>query len=942
MRRLLRVRRIATLLILAPAGAAAQMAAPKVAPTGDSLPFDSAVTTGTLPNGVRYYVRSNGEPEHRAELRLVINAGSVLEDDGQRGLAHFLEHMAFNGTEHFEKQELVDYMESIGMRFGGDVNASTTYDHTLYRLTVPTETKGALEKGVQILEDWAHGITLDAKAIDAERGVILSEWRSRLGAGTRVRTQTDSVLLRGSRYLDRNPIGVPASIESVSRDEFVRFYEDWYRPDLMAVVVVGDVDVAATEALLRRHFGRIDGPRRKRERAEYSIPDHAEPLVSVVTDPEATGWSVQVVQKYRPSPVNGVARTREAIVERIYESILDQRLRELATRAESPFLGASTGFGDYVGDLRVHTVVGVTVRESQLESGLHAAMTEVERIAQHGVTEAELDREKRAAKSRYDQALITRSKIPSSARAASYVEHFLTGATPASVEDAVARARAVLETITRDDVAALARRWRGRENLSVIALLPRTEGVTPPEADALLAVLDGVEATKLPEEAGEAIATKPLLESLPAAGAVVAESTIREVGLIEWTLSNGARVYLKPTDHSPDQILLAGHGWGGTSLVPESDLPEAMLAGSLPGIAGLGDFSSTALRTATVGKLVSAGMQIGQYSQQVSGSSTVRDLETLMQLVYMHFTAPRMDTGAVRAWQRRLKTQLEGRGASPQTQFRDSVALTLSQHHPRSMLLRPEQVDSIDLGRALEIYRARFAAPGDFTFVIVGSFEPDSIRPLVARYIGGLPTVERDEGWRDAGIRFPTGVVEKEFRFGREPRSRTAIVFTAPFTHSAEHHFALGAMAQVLTTRLRERLREDLGGTYSVMAHAMIHSVPERSSMVEIVFDAAPERADELTKEVFAEIEALRKSGPTKAEVEKVREESTRQLELAVENNHYWLSQIMSYVQMERPLDGLADYEVPAKELTAGQIQELARKYLDPARHVRVTQRPAN
>jgi zinc protease len=590
----------------------------------------------------------------------------------------------------------------------------------------------------------------------------------------------------------------------------------------------------------------------------------------------------------------------------------------------------------------VHTVVGVTVRENQLESGLQAAMAEVERIAQHGVTEAELDREKRAAKSRYDQALITRSKIPSSARAASYVEHFLTGETPASVEDAVARARAVLETITRDDVAALARRWRGRENLSVIALLPRSEGATPPDGGALLAVLDDVEATKLTRQAGEAIATKPLMESLPAAGKIVAESTIREAGIIEWTLSNGARVYLKPTDYSPDQILLAGHGWGGTSLVPESDLPEAMLASSLPGIAGLGDFSSTALRTATVGKLVSAGMQIGQYSQQVSGSSTVRDLETLMQLLHMHFTAPRMDSGAVRAWQRRLKTQLEGRGASPQTQFRDSVALTLSQHHPRSMLLRPEQVDSIDLGRALEIYRERFAAPGDFTFVIVGSFQPDSIRPLVARYIGGLPTVERDEGWRDAGIRFPTGVVEKEFRFGREPRSRTAIVFTAPFTHSAEHHFALGAMAQVLTTRLRERLREDLGGTYSVMAHAMIHSVPERSSMVEIVFDAAPERADELTKEVFAEIEALRKSGPTKAEVEKVREESTRQLELAVENNRYWLSQIMSYVQMERPLDGLADYEAPAKELTAGQIQELARKYLDPARHVRVTQRPAN
>ena len=942
MHSLLHVRRLVALLLLAPAGAAAQMAAPAVPDVGDSLPMDPEVTMGTLPNGVTYYLRKNAEPEKRAELRLVVDAGSVLEEDGQRGLAHFLEHMAFNGTRNFEKQELVDYMESIGMRFGGDVNASTTYDHTLYRLTVPTQTKGALETAVQILEDWAHGISLDAKAIDAERGVILSEWRSRLGAGTRVRTQTDSVLLRGSRYLDRNPIGDTASIATVSRDEFVSFYEQWYRPDLMAVVVVGDIDVAATKALIERHFSRIDAPRRKRERPTFGIPDHAEPLAAVVTDPEATGWSVQVVQKYRPAPVNTLARTRQAMVEGMYESIIDQRLRELATKAESPFLGARTDFGDYVGDLRVQTVVGVTVREGELESGLQAAMTEVERIAQHGITEAELEREKRAAKSRYDQALITRSKIPSSARAGSYVQHFLTGAIAASVEDQVERARAMLESITREEVAAVAKRWRDRENLSVIALLPAKKDVTPPDGEALLAVLDAVEATRIPAKGEEAVAAKALLEKLPEPGRIVQESAIREVGITEWTLSNGVRVYLKPTDHAPDQILLAGHSWGGRSLIPVEDLPEATLASALPGISGLGGFSSTALRTATVGKLVSAGMDIDSYSQQVTGSSTVRDLETMMQLVYMHFTAPRLDTGAVRAWQRRVRTQLEGRDASPQNHFRDSVSLTLAQHHLRGMPLTPEQVDAMDLGRALEIYRERFGTPGDFTFVIVGSFEPDSIRPLVARYLGGLPAKASDEGWRDTGMRFPSGVVEKEFRFGREPRSRTAIVFTAPFTHGVDRHFALGAMSQVLQTRLRERLREDLGGTYSVMSHAMIHSVPERSSMVEIIFDAAPERADELAKEVFAEVEALRKSGPSQAEVDKVREESSRQLELAVENNRYWLSQILSYVQMERPLEGLADAEAPTKELTAAQIQEMARKYLDPARYVRVTQLPAN
>lgn len=933
---------LAILCVLAPAGVSAQAAGSTARDAAAPLPIDPAVTTGTLPNGIRYYVRQNAEPAKRAELRLVVNAGSAHEDDDQRGLAHFLEHMAFNGTRNFEKQDIVKYMESIGMRFGGDVNASTSYEHTLYRLTVPTDKDGALSTGIRILEDWAHGITLDKAAIDAERGVIMSEWRSRLGAGTRVRTQTDSILLRGSRYLDRTPIGLPAVIERAPREAFARFYADWYRPDLMAVVVVGDVDVAATKALIERHFSGIKAPRRARPHPELRIPDHAEPLVTVVSDPEATGWSVQVVQKYRPAADNTMERSRQSVAEQLFEAILNRRLRDLATRAEAPFLGAQTNFGDYLADLRVHTVVGVTVREGQLESGLHAALAEVERIAQHGVSEDELAREKRAMKSRYDQALITRSKIPSASQANAYVQHFLTGATPAAIEDAVARARHVLESVTAQDVAALATQWRTGKNLSVIALLPAKEGVTPPEGDALLAVLDAVREAKIPAQGEAVVAVKSLLETLPAPGKVARESRIPEVGITEWVLSNGIRVFLKPTDHSPDQILLAGHSWGGTSVIPEADLPEAILAGQLPAISGLGEFSSTALRSAIVGKLVNAGMQIGAYHQQVTGSSTVRDLETMMQLVHLHFTAPRVDTGAVRAWQRRLRTQLEGRGASPQTHFRDTVALTLAQNHPRSQPLRAEQVDSLDLGRALGIYKERFGAPGDFTFVIVGSFHPDSIRPLVVRYLGSLPAVEGDEGYRDNGMRFPGSVVEKQFRFGREPRSRTAIVFTGPYSHGADRHLALGAMSQVLTARLRERLREELGGTYSVSAHAMVHSVPNREAMVEIAFDSDPDRADELARAVFAEIAALRKNGPTKAEVDKVREESARQLELAVKDNRYWLSQIMSYVQMERPLDALSDLEGPAKALSTTQIHEMARAYLDPARYVRVTQLPAN
>lgn len=928
------------------AQAAASLADDGQAPAADTaiaaLPVDTAVTIGTLPNGMQYYIRANHEPEKRAELRLVVKAGSLQEDDDQRGLAHFLEHMAFNGTENFAKQELIGYLESIGMRFGGDLNASTTYDHTLYRLTVPTDAPGALEKGLLIMDDWAQGITLEAGEIEAERGVVLAEWRGRLGVGTRVRAHSDSVLLGASRYLERQPIGLPEQIETATREQLARFYRDWYRPDLMAIVVVGDVDKAATAALIARHFGDLRAPRKARERREYTIAEHAAPLVSIVTDPELTGSRVELVQTYRPAPVNSVERARDGIVQSIFAAILNQRLREISTKANSPFLGASTGFGGYVGAMNVHTVIAVDVRNDAMRDGLRAALTEVERIAQHGITAEELDRQKRATASGYTQAMITRSKITSASHAAAYVSHFLTERTPAPVEAAVARSRALLETITREEVAALARRWRTGKNLALVALLPEKAGVVPPTADELLLVLDEVKRASLPATRAEAVAptAAALLPTLPAPGAVVKERAIPEVGVTEWTLANGARVLLKPTDFTPDQVLVSGYSWGGTSVLTDDQLLDAALARSLPAISGIGPYSTTELRNAIVGKILTVGMSIGSYSQSVSGSSTVRDLETFLQLLHLHFTAPRLDDEAIRAWRQRSRTAIEGRAASPEAHFSDTLTAIFSQGHPRNRFLTPARLDSIDPQRALAIYKERFADAGDFAFVVVGAFQLDSIRPLIERYIGGLPSQPGSRGWRDQGLRMPTGVVEKEFRFGREPRARTAIVFNGPFVHSEEEQFALGAMASVLNARLRDRLREALGGTYSVSVRPQIQSIPERTYSVQIVFDAAPERVAEMEKAVFDEIARLRKDGPTEAEVAKVREESARQIELSVKNNGFWLQLISSYDQMERPLGELAGYGESLKALKTGEVHAMSKQYLDPSRYIRVTQLP--
>jgi len=948
-----RFRFLPLLLLALPANLAAQSAA-EVA-TGDRgsaadsalapLPIDSAVTIGTLPNGIRYYIRENAEPERRAEFRLVIKAGSLQEDDDQRGLAHFLEHMAFNGTKNFEKQELVKYLESIGMSFGGDLNASTTFDHTLYKLTIPTDVPGAIETGFQILDDWARGITLDPAEIEAERGVVISEWRARLGVGSRIRARTDSIMLGGSRYLERQPIGVPERIESADRETLLRFYRDWYRPDLMAVVVVGAVDKDRIEKLIHEHFGTIAGPSKPRKHTEYTIPERKEPRALVVTDPELTGSRVELIRLYRPKPINSVEWIREGMVHSIFASILNKRLRDIATTGNASFLEAATSFSGYLGGMNAHTVIAASTRDDALVAGLRAALTEVERIARHGIKEEELEREKRSARSHYTQALITRSKITSDSYASSYINHFLTGRTPAAVEASVALSRALLEGITAEEVAAVANAWKSRENLALIALLPEKEGVTPPSAAELLAVLGEVERGEVPAEGTALVAAGAageLLPNPPAPGAVVSTREIPEVGITEWTLSNGVRVLLKPTDFSPDQILFHGYSWGGTSLLDGEELRDVALARSLPAIAGLGSLNSAGLREALVGKLISVGINIGSYMQTVSGQSTGRDFETLLQLVYLHFTAPRLDDEAIRSWKHRSKTAVEGRIASPEAHFADTLRTVLVDYHPRSRVLSSAAIDSIDPQRALEIYRERFSDAGAFTFILVGDFTPDSVRPLVERYLGALPDVPGKRGWRDNGIRAPEGVVEKVFRFGREPRARTAIVFNGRYEHPDDQQSALGAMANILNLRLRERLREALGGTYSVGVHPELSSVPERTYSIQITFDSDPERVEEMRAAVFEEVERLRKEGPTEEEVAKVREEFARQVELSIKKNSFWLQIIALHDRMERPLAGLADYAEIYSKLERDQVHEMGRKYLDPERYVRVTQLPAN
>jgi zinc protease len=899
------------------------------------LPVDTQVVTGVLDNGLKYYIRANREPESRAELRLAVDAGSVLEDPDQLGLAHVLEHMAFNGTSRFARNDLVDYLESVGMRFGPDINAYTSYDETVYTLTLPTDSAGVLETGFEILEDWAHGITLDPAEIDRERGVVIEEWRLAQSAAARMQREQLPVLMRRSRYARRDPIGTFESLTTFTHEALRRFYRDWYRPDLMAVVAVGDFDVARVEALIRERFGAIPPAESPRRRRAFDVPAHDETLVSVATDPEATSTSVSLYLKRRPEKWTTIGSVRQWLIESLASSMLTNRLSERTQRPDSPFLDVSSFHGRFIRPLSAH-VLNVRVPEGGVSRGLEALLREAERAARHGFTATELEREKREMMRYVERRHAEREKTTSSSFAAEYVSHFLYGGTPMDVSDEYRLHQELLPGITVEDVNASAVPWMEAGDRVVLVRARAREGTSVPDEAELARVAVAVESDPL-RPYTDSLSAAPLVPDAPEPGRVVAETVHPGVGVTEWVLSNGARVLLKPTDHREEEILFAGRSPGGTSLVPDEDYVAALTATAVVQAGGLGELSGTELRKRLAGTVAGVGADIGEYEEWVSGAASPRDLETMFQLTYLKFTSPRKDTTAFLAYQQQARAALENRSASPESEFSDTLRVTLAQHHPRVRPPGPALFDSLDLHRSLEIYRERFGDASDFTFYLVGRFDPDSVRPLVERYLASLPSLHREEEWRDLGIRPPRGVVKRVVRRGLENKGITQLVFTGAMAYDPEALHLLRSLGDLLRIRLREELREELSGTYGVSVRTSGSSRPVPQYQLSIAFGSAPDRIDELTAVIFDELRALQGRGPTEHDVAKVREMQLRAREVDARTNQFWISQILAHDQNDWPLREIAAGPRRIAALAPAGLREAARRYVDPTNYVQVT-----
>lgn len=924
----------------------AQTVAPTAAPTvqpnlfalDQKIPVDPRITVGRLPNGLRYWIRENREPKNRAELRLIVNAGSVLEDEDQRGLAHVVEHLAFNGTTHFPQQKLVDFMESIGMRFGSDLNAFTSFDQTIFMLQIPTDTPAIMDNAFLILEDWAHNVTFDPKAIDKERGIILEEWRLGQGAEARIRDKQIPILLAGSRYAERLPDGKPEIIANFSYDTLKRFYRTWYRPDLMAVIAVGDFDRAAVEARIKKQFGPLTTPPGAAPRPEYPVPDHDGTLFALAPDKEASQSIVAVYHKLPAADQSTVGSYRRMLVERLFNDMINERLGEIAQKPDPPFLGAISSRGRFVGSKDVY-VLSALVGDGGIPRGLRALYTEGERVARFGFTATELERRKGVALRYFERALVEKETEDTQAYAEEFTRAFLQGEPTPGIQYEYDLHKQFLPGITLDEVNALAREWMTDRNRVVMASFPDKPSVPAPTEAGLRAVLEEVKSQEI-SAYEDKTSDAPLIPQEPAPGSIVSRREIPAVGVTEWTLSNGARVVLKPTTFKEDEIFLRATSAGGVSLAEDRNLVPANTADQVVPAGGLGAFSAVDLEKKLAGKAVSINPSIGELEEGLTASASPRDAETLFELVYLTFTAPRPDPVVFEVYKAQLKTVLENRTKSPETVFSDTLRTTLQRDQPRFRPMTVDEIPQMDLEKSLAFFRDRFADASDFTFVLVGNLDLAILEPLVCRYLASLPALHRTETWKDWRVAPPEGVVKRTVEKGVEPKSLTAIVFSGAFRDDAADRINIRAAAQVLETRLRKLLRETLSGTYDVGVRPSYGRIPREEFRMSIDLGTDPARMDEMSRAIFGEIKRLQKKGPTAAEVDEIRLAESRDYETDSRQNGWWLSELVESYRLGTDPADIIRFPESLKLLTTASLKAAAKTYFNTKRYVQVTLYP--
>ena len=925
--------------VAAPAAPAAAQPPAVATDPATVLPLEPSVRSGRLPNGLRYFLRQNGRPGKRVSLRLAVDVGSIHEDDDQRGLAHFLEHMAFNGSTNFKPGELVAFLESIGARFGPHVNASTSFDETIYMLDVPTDRDGYVDKGLLALRDFAGGASLTAEEIDKERGVVLEEWRGRLGAGSRVTDQQLPVLFAGSRYADRLPIGLPETLRTFPHDRLRAFYRTWYRADRMAVVVAGDLPLDEAERLVRARFGDLPTPSAPAPEVARVVPPHTDTLYKMVTDSEAQRWSVTAAFKSTPEPEGTAGAYRRSTVRGLALSMLNARLAELARRPDAPFLAAEAGASGLGRALSLFEL-SAEVPAGRTAAGLEAVVREARRAQQFGFTAPEIERAKRGLLADYERAFNERGNAESPSLANELVRHFLQGEPAPGIAYEFELVRGFLPGITADDLSAEVRRLIRDDSRVVLGVAPATAGTTAPTDDTLKTAL-ATAFTGAVTPWSDGLAGRDLVTTAPTPGKVTARRQIADIGVTVLTLSNGMEVWLKPTTFKADQVVFSAYAYGGGSLASEADYTEAALAPALVAMGGLGGLTPVDLEKVLAGRIASASPDIDSHTHGISGSSTPKDLETALQLAYLTITAPGLTDDGFGLLQRRFGAMLENQRQSPRYLFGEKVRELTTSGHYTSKGLTAADVQALDLQVMRRDYAARFGNAADFTFFLVGAFDEATVVPMVERWLGSLPsTGPRRTAFRDMGMTFPKGIERAEVTKGKEPASQTAMAFFADTgLNELEMHRARAA-STLVGMRLRDILREQLGGTYGVSVNYGNTAPQKGYGTMTVSFGSAPDRVEGLQKAVLDEVARLRTDGPSADDLQKVQEMERRELETSATQNQYWLGSLQTVHMLGWDPGGIARRLERTNALTVPVMHETIKKYFPLDRYVVVTLKP--
>jgi zinc protease len=910
-------------------------------PLDDVIPLDSAVKAGSLPNGLRFMIRANGRPAKRVALRLAVKAGSLNEADDQQGLAHFIEHMAFNGSTHFKPGELVSYFESSGARLGPHVNAYTSFDETVYMLELPTDSADVVAKGLVALADFAGGLSLDPEQVEKERGVVVEEWRGRLGAGSRIRDKQIPILYNQSRYAERLPIGKPEILRNAPVARLRAFYDTFYRPDRMAVVVVGDIDAQRIEASLREAFGPLAARAPAVAAPDGSLPLNKDLLVSVVSDPEISQSSVQLVGK-RPAQSNLLVRDyRRSLVERIFEHMFNERFGELARNADAKFLSAGIGGGSLTPTVDTFSL-SARVPEGGISAGLGAIVTEAKRVREFGFNAAELDRARRSMTAFYERAYNERDKTESGSFAQEYISYFLNGEPSPGIEYEYRLVQQVLPGITLEEVTAMARARLSDQSRTILVTVPEKADAQKPSEDELRTVLRAAEGETVTAWADESGGARELMATKPQPGTVVSRRELPDLGVTVVRLSNGVEAWLKPTDFKNDQILLSMYAAGGASLAPPEDFAQVSFATSYVGLSGVGGIKATDLQKLLTGTLASATPFISLSSHGINGSASPAAFETALQLLYLQFTAPGDDPQAFALMQRQLASMVANRGRNPGEVFGEKLEQVNTSNHYTAQPLTPAIVASLDRARMLAFYRARFANAADFTLFLVGAFKVDAVLPQLAQYVGSLPsTGTRTSAFKDVAIHFPTGIERAIVEKGQEPRSQTVISFFAdpPADPSVQEN--IGAATMVLETALRDMLREDLGQTYTVSV-GLSQSLPQRGDgHIEVSFGAAPENIQTMSDRVIQEVKRLQQDGPSADLTARAKESARRGYETALKQNAYWLRRLQSIHTLGGDPGDILTRSARIDAVTPAVLRDTFQKYLPLDRYTVVTLLPA-